>query len=254
MKSTSKLHSWLFNFSDNDPLSRLLNAWRFWVVMAAVGAVLGWLAYSVAPPQYRARATVVIDFNLEDMLPGFDVRKTFHFLDRETRKAEEIAWADDTLATVAAEVVGTSITELRSGKLLLSQPAEGGWHFWARDADPTRAQELAAIWIDSFIVNMGEAVELSAEVEDARDALAEVVHFSEEPDPEEIEKLTQILIDVSESARGVSPYIGITLTQAANLPTQRSLSLSIYLFVGAMLFAMVSALFMLITTREYPTQ
>lgn len=253
MKSDSKIHSCLFNFSDKDPLSRLLSAWRFWVLMAAIGSVLGWLVYTVAPPPFRARATVVIDYNMEDMLPGFDPRKTFHFLDRETRKAEEIAWADDTLALVAAQFSGASITELRAGKLLLSQPAEGGWHFWAEDDDPAQAQALAAIWIDAFINNMEAAVEISAEVEDARDALAEVVHNDPQPDVEEIEKLTQILMNVSESARGVSPYVGISLAQAANLPTQRTLSLGLYLFVAAMLFALGSALLMLITTRENPT-
>lgn len=250
MKKPSKLFTWLFNFTESDPLIRLLSAWRFWVLMAAIGALAGWFVYSVSPPQYRARATVVIDYNMEDMLPGFDPRKVFHFLDRETRKAEEIAWADDTLALVAAQFPATSITELRSGKLLLSQPAEGGWHFWAEDPDSAQAQALAAIWIDSFIYNMEEAVEISAEVEDARDALAEVVHNDPQPDVEEVEKLTQILLDVSESARGVSPYVGITLTQAANLPTQRTLSLSLYLFIGAMLFALGSALVMLIATRE----
>ena len=250
----SKLLGWLFNFSDNDPLSRLLSAWRFWVVMAAIGAMVGWIAFSVFPPPYRARATVVIDFNMEDMLPGFDPRKTFHFLDRETRKAEEIAWADDTLALVADQVEGASISELRSGNLLLSHPAEGGWHFWAQDDDPAKAQELAAIWIESFITNMGEAVELSAEVEDARDALAEIIHNDPEPDAEEVEKLTQYLLDVSESARGVSPYVGISLTQAANLPTERSLSLGLYIFTGSMLFVAISALFMLVATREYASK
>ncbi|MEK6221318.1 MAG: hypothetical protein N2D54_03635, partial [Chloroflexota bacterium] len=208
----------------------------------------------VSPPPYRARATLVIDFNLEDMLPGYEPRKTFHFLDRETRKAEEIAWADDTLSTVADKFGGVTVLELRSGKLALSQPSDGAWHLWAIDEDPEAAQELVSIWIDTFITNVRLAVELSGDVEDARAALAQAVYFTEDHDLEKIEKLTQELLSISETARGVTPYVGITLTQASQLPTERSLSFGLYIFVGAMLLAVISASVVIFSASEYSTE
>ena len=236
--------------AESDPIVRLLRAWRFWAAAALLGALLGGAAYTISPPPYRARASLVIDFNLEDMLPGYEPRKTFHFLDRETRKAEEIAWADDTLATVAAEFGDTTVSELRAGKLLLSQPSDGGWHFWAEDRDPNRAQELAAIWIETFDENIRAAIQISADVEDARRALADAVYFTEEHDLEKIERLTQELSDISEGARGVTPYVGVTLTQSDNLPLRRSISKGVFLLVGAGLFVVSAAVIMLFIARK----
>jgi uncharacterized protein involved in exopolysaccharide biosynthesis len=48
-----------------DDLMRLLQAWRFWVLSGLVGALLGGAVYFVSPPDFRARATVVVDFNME---------------------------------------------------------------------------------------------------------------------------------------------------------------------------------------------
>ena len=250
MKSIRKAIQRLLGPPDSDPLVRLLRAWRFWAAAAVLGVLLGSAVYSISPPPYRARATLVIDFNLEDMLPGYEPRKTFHFLDRETRKAEEIAWADDTLATVASEFGGTSVSELRSGKLLLSQPSDGGWHFWAQDRDPNRAQELAALWIKTFDENISAAIQLSADVEDARSALADAVYSTEDHDLEQIERLTQELSKVSEGARGVTPYVGVTISQSANLPVKRTIPQSVYMFVSAGLFVITAAVVMLFLSQK----
>ncbi|MCH7664167.1 MAG: hypothetical protein IH859_09910 [Chloroflexi bacterium] len=250
MNSIRNAIEWLLGAAESDPIVRLLRAWRFWVAAALLGTVLGGTAYAISPPPYRARASLTIDFNLEDMLPGYEPRKTFHFLDRETRKAQEIAWADDTLATVEAEFGDTTVSELRTGKLLLSQPSDGGWHFWAQDSDPERAQELAALWIEAFIKNIRDAIQLSADVEDARRALADAVYFTEDHDLEEIERLTQELSNVSEGARGVTPYVGVSRSQSDNLPLKRAIPLSVYLFVGAGLVVVSAALVMLVVTRK----
>jgi uncharacterized protein involved in exopolysaccharide biosynthesis len=47
-----------------DDLIRLLKAWRFWSVGALLGALIGAAVYYLAPPPYRAHATVLVDFNL----------------------------------------------------------------------------------------------------------------------------------------------------------------------------------------------
>jgi hypothetical protein len=240
----SKL-AWLLGPDPGDPFARLLSAWRLWLLLSVLGALAGVIVFTAFPPQSRARATLVVDFNLEDMLPGYEPRKTFHFLDRETRKVEEIALGDETLSELADRFPGVSMADLRGGKLLLSQPSDGGWHLWAQDRDPEVAQQIAVAWAEIFIRNVEQAVELSGEVEEARAALAQAVYFTEEPDLEEIERLTQELSFRSELAQGVTPYVGIHLTQTAGLPTQPALPFGLYLLVGSGLFVSLAALWLL---------
>ena len=133
--------NWLFSPPSLDDLIRLLKAWRFWVLGALTGALLGALFFYVAPPPYRARATVNVDFNLEEAWPEESDRQQFYYLERETRKLEEIAWSDAVMMSVA-ESSGMNISELRGGVLSLSQPAEGGWHFYADDRDAAQRQSV----------------------------------------------------------------------------------------------------------------
>ena len=65
-----------------------------------------------------------MDFNLEEAWPEESDRQQFYYLERETRKLEEIAWSDAVMKSVA-ESSGVSISELRREYLSLSQPAEG---------------------------------------------------------------------------------------------------------------------------------
>ena len=87
--------NWLFSPPSIDDLIRLLKAWRFWSVGALIGALIGAGLYYIAPPPYRAHATVLVDFNLEQAWPQETDRQQFYYLERETRKLEEIAWSDD---------------------------------------------------------------------------------------------------------------------------------------------------------------
>jgi capsular polysaccharide biosynthesis protein len=188
---------WLFSPPSIDDLIRLLKAWRFWSVGALIGALLGAGFYYVAPPPYRAHATVLVDFNLEQAWPQETDRQQFYYLERETRKLEEIAWSDMVLGTVVEATGDITTQELHNGKLSLSQPAEGGWNFYADDTDPERAAALASTWSQVF---------------------AEQVRFR------------------AGTANGPNSFIEATRTRTAQLPIDRSLSLSTYLFVGAILF------------------
>ena len=193
--------NYIFSSPSLDDLIRLLRAWRFWVLGALIGALLGAAVYFVAPPPYRARAVVNVDFNLEESFPGNDDRQDFYYLERETRKMVELALSDEVLGQLDAPA-----EELRDGKLNLSQPAEAGWHFFADDEDPQKAEELASAWANAFVEKA------QAEIE----------------------------------AGNLNEFIKLEVTQSANLPKERSISLSDFLLAGAsgfLLLAVVVVLF-----------
>jgi capsular polysaccharide biosynthesis protein len=202
--------SWILSSPSLDDLIRLLKAWKFWVLGAVAGALIGAVAYLVAPPEYRARATVNVDFNLEEAWPLETDRQQFYYLERETRKLEEIALSDEVLDPISAEYQ-IPVQELRDEKLKLSQPAEAGWHFYAEDPDPNIAGELAAAWAVSFEGKVQENVAAS---------------------------------------EGLNSFIRVDATQAEHLLVERSTPLSTYLLVGAILLLTLSALFLLFFSRS----
>lgn len=130
-------------------LYRLLRAWRLCLVGGLLGGLLGMAAYALVPPDYRARATVVVDFNVEQSWAEIPDREVFYFLEREARKLAELAWADDVMQAVA-DGNGLDVTTLRAEALTLSQPSDGGWHFYADSADDALAAKLAGDWAEAF--------------------------------------------------------------------------------------------------------
>ncbi|MBI5298105.1 MAG: hypothetical protein HY869_21730 [Chloroflexi bacterium] len=195
--------NFLFSPPSLDDLIRLLKAWRFWLLAAVIGTLLGAAIYFVAPPPYRARATVNVDFNLETAWPQETDRQQFYYLERETRKLEEIAWSDSVLQAVADADGNVTVRELHEGRLQLSQPAEAGWHFYADDSDAKRAEALASTWAESF----AEAAQDNISAQD-----------------------------------GLNAAIQIEVTQAGNLPKQRSVPLSAYLLAGTVMAWLLGAL------------
>ena len=198
--------TWLFSPPSIDDFVRLLKAWRFWSVGALIGALIGAAIYYTAPPPYRAHATVLVDFNLEQAWPQETDRQQFYYLERETRKLKEIAWSDMVMEMIVEANKDVTVPELRNGKLTLSQPAEGGWHFYADDKDPERAAALASTWSRVF---------------------AQQVHFRKG------------------TTNGPNSFIEATQTQVAQSPRDRSISLGTYLFVSAVVFLALSSFFVL---------
>lgn len=192
----------LFSPPSPDDLIRLLKAWKFWVLGALAGALIGAAAYYITPPDYRARATVSVDFNLEQAWPEETDRQQFYYLERETRKLEDIAWSDEVMEAVSSSLQ-VPVEELNSGKLRLSQPAEAGWHFYATDRDPERARELAAWWAMAFTESVQEKVA---------------------------------------GSQGLNSFIQVDPTQIRNPDVGRSISLGTYLLLGAIAFLALSAL------------
>jgi len=197
--------NFLFSPPSLDDFIRLLKAWRFWVLGALAGALLGTAIFYIAPPPYRARATVNVDFNLEEAWPEDVDRQQFYYLERETRKLKEIAWSDDVMQVVA-DANGVGVSTLRVELLSLSQPAEAGWHFYADNLNPARAEALASTWALAF-------------TEQAQADLAEQT--------------------------GLNSFIRVDAAQVENLPVYRSVSQGTYLLSGALGFLALSALLVL---------
>lgn len=148
--------NFIFSSPSLDDLIRLLTAWRFWVISALIGSLIGVAVFFIVPPPYRAQATVNVDFNLEEALPSDSDRQHFYYLERESRKMVEIAWSDEVLN----QLQGFSLNELRDVKLNLAQPAESGWRFYADDADAKIAEALASAWANSFVEKIESEIEV----------------------------------------------------------------------------------------------
>jgi capsular polysaccharide biosynthesis protein len=193
-----------------DDLIRLLKAWRFWSLGALIGGLIGAAVFYVAPPSYRAHAVALVDFNLEQAWPQETDRQQFYYLERETRKLEEIAYSDAVLEGIVSTTPGVTLEELRNGMLLLSQPAEGGWNFYVRDANPSRAASIATAWVTRF-------------TEQVR---------------------TQVT-----AADGLNSFIEASVTRNASVPAERSRSVSLYIFVGAVMLLTIGSIIVLFVSR-----
>lgn len=190
---TTSYMNFIFSSPTLEDLVRLLRAWRFWVGGAILGALIGTALYFIVPSPYRARATVNVDFNLEQAWPQDVDRQQFYYLEREVRKLLEIAWSDDVLEPLSAQS-GIPVQDLREHTLLLSQPAEAGWHFYADDRDPKIAEDLASAWAHTFVENVEAKIE----------------------------------------AGNINEFIKLEVTQSESLPVERSLPLGSYLLISSL--------------------
>jgi capsular polysaccharide biosynthesis protein len=223
----------LFASPSADDLITLLQAWRFWLLSGLVGALLGGLFYAVFPPDYRARATVVVDFNMEEAWPVDSDRELFYYLEREARKLEEVAKSDEVLEEVANKTGNITVDELRAGVLELSEPADGGWHFYANDPSPEHSEELASAWAQAFTEKTQEGIENAVALDAARKAL--------EAKPTDETLLARVSVLESNSL-GITPEIQVSLAQAKNLQAARQTGAGYYVLVGAVSFMALSAL------------
>ncbi len=238
MPFLTKLINWLLPADSSDPLVRVLRAWRLWVGGAILGALIAAAVYALFPPPYRASATVIVDHNVEEAWTYFPDRRLFYFLDRETRRLEAIAWSDTTLDAIAAEVPGVIVEELRTGTLLLSQPSDGGWHFWAQDADPARASALASVWAQAFVENVRASIAVNPELEAARLELQAAALQTPPPNEDVFLELEQRIAAIIEQTQGVSPFVEVSLAQSESLPVSRAVDQAVYLVVGSLVGAL----------------
>jgi hypothetical protein len=229
-----------------DPIAEFFGAWRLWLLGALVGALLAWGIFQIFPPAYRARATVVVDNNLEQAWQFFPDRQLFQFLQRETERLQQLAWSDAVMRKVTAQVPNHDVQKLRAKVLQLSQPSDGGWHFYADDADPAAAQLLAATWAQAFVDAAHAAVEASPEMQAARDALNQELLNPNGPNATRVQELTEQIDALDERTKGISIYTELYVSEAAGLPTERNISLATYLLVGSAAGALAAPLYVLL--------
>jgi capsular polysaccharide biosynthesis protein len=239
-------------FTLEDPIAEILEAWRLWLLGALIGAILAWALFSIAPPDYRARATVVVDNNLEEAWQFFPDRQLFQFLQRETERLVQLAWSDTVMQVVASNANGIGLEDLRASVLQLSQPADGGWHFYADSADRNEAQTLASTWAQAFVDTVRAAVEVSPELQLARAELNSALFSGHDPSEEAIRQLTQQIAVLAERTKGISPFVELYVSQGDELPVGRSISLGTYLLIGSIVGAL--ALPMWVVLRSKPNR
>jgi hypothetical protein len=229
----------------NDPLADLFGNWRLWLLGALAGALLAWGVYLVAPPDYRARATVVVDHNLEEAWQYYPDRALFQFLQRETEHLEQLAWSDAVIQKVAAKESAITVTELRTTVLQLAHPSDGGWHLFADHRDSAIAQNLASAWAQAFVDAARGAVSASPELQATRAELNAALAAAE-PDEERIEDLLDQIAFLAEHTQGISMFVEISLSQVDDLPVERSVSQATYLLAGSFVGALAAATYVLV--------
>jgi hypothetical protein len=237
----------LLYMDSHDSLVRVLRSWRLWILGAVIGALVATAFYQIAPPPYRARAVVVVDYNLEEVWQIPPTRQ-FYFLGRESRKLQELAWSDETMQLLAAEVGEFTVSELRDEVLYLSQPHDGAWHFFADHPDPDHAEQVAAAWAKIFVQQAYDAVEISAELELMRQEIPRIMEeFPGISSGEAMDQLIRRYPGFTEPT-GITPYVELSLSQVQDLQISRKVPGSVYILSGALIgacsFALAALLFL----------
>ena len=228
----------------------LLRAWRFWLAGALLGGLLGGAYYLAFPPPFRAAATVVVDFNLEKTWPDSPDSQLFYYLDRESRKLSEVAWSDATLAQVAQKT-GFSVIELRTGKLDLSQPQDGGWHFYGVDPHADIAGKVATAWAEAFTAQVRQGIQTAVDLDATRKALAL------KPGDAGLQATTTAL---EAKSQAITPELQISLAQDKDLPAVRKTGIGSYTLAGAAICLALACLWILFfggrpqTDRRQPSR
>lgn len=224
---------------NREDVFRVLSAWQVLLAAILIGGLIGGGFYYLTPPPYRASATVVVDNNLEKSLPTAPDRDVFYFLARETNKLEALAWSDAVLDQAAKQAGKVTAAQLQQGMLELSQPSDGAWHFYAVDANPKRAAELANAWADAFTQAAHQGIDNAVQLDAARSALANLTAEGKACQEncqtylDAISTLEKQISVLEGASLGINPNVQIAATQKAVAPKTRLSYAGNYVLAGA---------------------
>ena len=160
-----------------------------------------------------------------------------HFLERDTQELEAVAWADATLELVSQEL-NFSIAQLRENHLVLSYPEDGPWHFYGVHPDSKTAQSLASAWAVAFTAEARAGIEISPELEAARDELENILAEDPNAPLEQINPLLDKIDALHEQTKGISSYFEILSSEIIETPVSRP-GASLYLLGGSILGVLI---------------
>lgn len=206
------------------------NKWVLWLIAMLLGALIGAIVSFATPVKFRAQATVVVDFNIEETWETSPDNEIFYFLDREARKLEELAWADETLEKVATNT-GLTMAALRAGVLELGHPKDGGWHFYASSNDPKIAQNLAGSWANAFVENAHTAIEVE-------NRLATITNNLEMSPGDAA--LSQEKLILEAMSKGLLAGTHVSISQTESLPIETLDGSANFILAGALIGLMLA--------------
>ncbi len=222
MKRTMK---WLVAGDPTEP-------WKVWLALMLLGALFGAVLSLLAPLAYTSVATVVVDLNAEETWKGSPDNEIFYYLERESRKLEELAWSDLIIQQVSS-ASGISTDQLRNGILELSHPKDGGWHFYATFRDPQKTQQIAEAWATTFTQAALEGATNAEKLAAIRIALAKNPADS---------ALLQSLETSEKASHGIQAGIEVSLSQAGEVPAAPNRATSWSILGGSLIGLLVGLL------------
>jgi hypothetical protein len=139
---------------------------------------------------------------------------------------------------MVADKTGLTVTALRGGKLELSQPRDGGWHFYASDPSAQVAARLASAWAEAFTAEVQQGIQTAIELDAVRKGL--------ESNPGDA-NLQASIKNLEARSLAITPELQISLAQGKSLPVSRKSSAGLYAFAGAGLVLTLASLIVLFT-------
>jgi hypothetical protein len=162
---------------------RLLGAFRFvlhrWPIVLAcalLGAAVASAAGLASPRRYVAEAGVVVDSNVDVVMPSAHRYDIASYLNQQALRLESIAFSDTVWETVSQTILREGYAEDRpaaqalAGSVRLPHPTDGEWRFLAYSRNPALAARLANVWSQAFVDAVDAGVRLAQRDQALREA------------------------------------------------------------------------------------
>jgi hypothetical protein len=118
----------------------------------------------------------------------------------------------------------------------LSQPQDGGWHFYAIDPQPDAAAALASAWAAAFVTQIRRGMQAEVALNAAREEL------KVSPNNKTIQ---DAITELEAKSLGITAELQVSPAQTKDLLTTRKTSLGTYVLAGAGVLLALAALWVL---------